>query len=407
MANQHDIKKYLIEGDKPYFKQENRNGEILMLSGVWGSGKTHFWKNDIEEKIIENLKKENKSYVFVSLYGKDSIEELQNEIYQLSYSFSTEDSNNLISSAFSVFTKVASFMPIVSFFDAKIDIDKTATKLNDENLKQQLERGLGRLKDGGIICFDDFERKSSKIDLNDLFGFITNLTEVFQTKTIIITNQEFFKENDSELFSKIKEKSVNKFLLLDPTVEELFETIYTQKYSALDIYKLEILKAIKITEEKNARIFIQVLDNCLEYNESAKDEHEIFMLVLITILFVKYNVIFRMENVLLPSGTATVDKYLPSIANKVPSSIISKIVSFSTLYFIKEEVIYTLRTAIENSKGKRDENLKEDLKFINENQNLLYQIYKYNIKTDYFKKEDNELIEKLNNFVESGILSNE
>ena len=75
MANQHDIKKYLMDGRNPYFKQDNRNGEILMLSGVWGSGKTHFWKNEVEQELITKVKEKQKGYVFVSLYGKDSIEE--------------------------------------------------------------------------------------------------------------------------------------------------------------------------------------------------------------------------------------------------------------------------------------------------------------------------------------------
>ncbi|MFT7003467.1 MAG: tRNA A37 threonylcarbamoyladenosine biosynthesis protein TsaE, partial [Sulfurimonas sp.] len=241
MANQDDIKKYLVVGSNPYFKQDNRNGEILMLSGVWGSGKTHFWKTEIEKELIKDLKKEDKSYVFISLYGKDSIEELQNEIYSLSYNLFTKDDNKVISSACSVFTKVASFMPKVSIFGIEVELSESAEKVEAEKNKQTMKSGIESLMNGGVICFDDFERKSSKIDLNDLFGFITN--------------QEFFKERDSEVFSRIKEKSVNKFLLLNPTVEELFETIYKEKYSALDDYKEKILEAIKITEEKNARIF--------------------------------------------------------------------------------------------------------------------------------------------------------
>ncbi|RLA71740.1 MAG: hypothetical protein DRG78_24820 [Epsilonproteobacteria bacterium] len=413
MANQHDIKKYLIENENSYLNNSDSNGKILMLSGVWGSGKTYFWKEKIEKKedFFKNLK--DKSYVYISLYGKDSIEELQNEIQQLSYNFSKNNTKDIISSTFSVFTKVASFMPKISFnaygMGVKVDPEKTVEKLEEENIKQQIEKGVGRLKDGGIICFDDFERKSSKIDLNDLFGFITNLTEVFQTKTIIITNQEFFKENDSEVFSRIKEKSINKFLLFNPTVDELFETIYEKKkYSALDEYKSEILKAIKITEEKNARIFIQVLDNCLEYKKNAKNEHEIFMLVLISVLFVKYNLVFRMENIKIRVSIGSKDKFLPNIVNSIPAPLISAIDFYLDSNLIQAKFIYELRAAIEETKKEqKEENLKEDFKYIEKNQDMLYQVYKYSIKNNYFKEEDKNLIEKLNNFVESGILLTE
>lgn len=407
MANQHDIKKYLIEEENPYFNQDNRNGEILMLSGVWGSGKTHFWKNEIEETLIKELKIKGKSYVFISLYGKDSIEELQNEIYSLSYNISTENNNNVISSACSVFTKVASFMPKVSIFGIEVELDKSAEKIELENNQQKIKKGIESLMNGGVICFDDFERKSSKIDLNDLFGFITNLTEVFKTKTIIITNQEFFKENDSEVFSRIKEKSVNKFLLLDPTVDELFKTIYQEKYSELDEYKDKILEAIKITEEKNARIFIQVLDNCLEYKEYAKDEDEIFMLVLITVIFVKYNLIFKvnMQSISIGMGSSK-EVFLPDILNIIPSSLVNKLILNSNSTMNQEKFIDNLRRKIElKNENKKEENLKKDFDYIDKNKNMLYQVYKYFGKhIEYFKENDKNLIEKLNNFVESGIL---
>jgi len=408
MANQEDIKKYLLEGDNPYFKQKNRNGEILMLSGVWGSGKTHFWKNEVEKELVEKLKEKDKSYVFISLYGKDSIEELQNEIFQLSYSFAQKD-NDVISSAYSVFTKVTSFMPKISVFGLEVELSDSAEKVSAENMKQQIEKGIDRLRNGGIICFDDFERKSSKIDLNDLFGFITNLTEVFKTKTIIITNQEFFKENDNEVFNMIKEKSVNKFLLLDPTVDELFETIYTDKYSALDEYRDKILEAIKITEEKNARIFIQVLDNCLEYKNQAKDKHEMFMLVIITVLFVKYNLVFKMKNIEVNS----INYILPEIVNDIPKRLLEKMANFgrnknNNIFKSKENFIHPFIDAV-SVINQKEENLKRFIKYINDNANMLYQIYKYrfNNQTKNILDKDKQIIDKLNNFVESGILPDE
>ncbi len=403
MANATDIQKYLMEGDTSYFKQNNRNGEILMLSGVWGSGKTHFWKNDIEKQLIKQLKEKEKSYVFISLYGKDSIEELQNEIFQLSYSFAQKD-NDVISSAYSVFTKVTSFMPKISLFGLEVELDKSAEKVSAENMKQQIEKGIDRLRNGGIICFDDFERKSSKIDLNDLFGFITNLTEVFKTKTVIITNQEFFKENDSEVFSRIKEKSVNKFLLLDPTVDELFETIYAEKYTELDEYKDTILEAIKITEEKNARIFIQVLDNCLEYYSETIEKKEIRYLVLLTILFVKHNFIFKMYYL----EQYKFNGLIPEIIKEVPTKFVQYIVSLNR-NIGQSEVLQRLKENYENTLLVRAsvEVKKEYVKFVDDNQDMLLIVYKYFIDHRLFSQNDLTLIHKISNYVESGILPNE
>ncbi|QIR79012.1 hypothetical protein FA592_09105 [Sulfurospirillum diekertiae] len=265
MANSESIKKYLIEGNKSYLDNDDNNGTILMLSGVWGSGKTHFWKNIIETDLIPKIKDKKKSYIFVSLYGKDSIEELQNEILQKSYSFVQSRETDIISQTYSVFTKMTSLMPKITVFGVGIDASNTSKQIEELNNNEKLKKGTDALLNGGVICFDDFERKSSKIDLNDLFGFITNLTENFQTKTIIILNQEFFQDHDTNVFNTVKEKSVNKFILYNPTIEELFEVIYQdEKYAPLQSYKTTILDAIKLSEEKNARIYIQVLNNCLE-----------------------------------------------------------------------------------------------------------------------------------------------
>jgi len=59
---------------------------------------------------------------------------------------------------------------------------------------------------------------------------------------------------------------VNKYFHFDPTPKELFDSVSKdKKYDQLNEYKVEILKAIEETEELNARIYIQVLDNCLEW----------------------------------------------------------------------------------------------------------------------------------------------
>ena len=49
MSNLIQLKQYLIT-ENYLFKEEN-NGKVIMLSGQWGAGKTHFWKNQIEPNL--------------------------------------------------------------------------------------------------------------------------------------------------------------------------------------------------------------------------------------------------------------------------------------------------------------------------------------------------------------------
>ncbi len=87
------------------------------------------------------------------------------------------------------------------------------------------EEAKSYLVDGGIICFDDFERKSKKIDLNDLFGFITQLSIDMNCKVVIILNSDVFSGEEAKVFSNVKEKTVNKFLKFNPSKEEFFKII--------------------------------------------------------------------------------------------------------------------------------------------------------------------------------------
>ena len=49
------------------------NAACVVLDGEWGVGKTTFWKNFSNEKFKENS-------VYVSLFGKESIQEIKQEI---------------------------------------------------------------------------------------------------------------------------------------------------------------------------------------------------------------------------------------------------------------------------------------------------------------------------------------
>ena len=60
MSNKEKLENYLLKREKAFLLDENNNGKIIMLSGVWGAGKTHFWREEIEKeqkKIQKMVKK--------------------------------------------------------------------------------------------------------------------------------------------------------------------------------------------------------------------------------------------------------------------------------------------------------------------------------------------------------------
>ena len=290
MANAEILKKYLTDGEDSYLISSNNNGKVIMLSGKWGSGKTFFWKNVIEKELIGNDKKIPNHYV--SLYGKTSIQEIKNEIFLKV--FESVDSYEVIEKGKAL---AKNTVDLISLFTKSVGIDlskmtdkpfdKLEKVLDDNKLKKTIEY----LNSGAIICFDDFERKSKDIDLNDLFGFITQLTLNFDCKVVIILNDDVFEGEEKKIFSNVKEKSVSKFLKYEPSIKELFETIFSiEKYRILDEHKEIILKTIEETKALNARIYIQVLDNLVEWIKNQDKSDDILRcLILVNINFILYH----------------------------------------------------------------------------------------------------------------------
>ncbi len=203
MSNQKRLEEYLV-GNKEkkelgYLKSDISNGKVIMLSGKWGSGKTFFWKNKVQTVLNDENKKIPNHYI--SLYGKTSIQEIKNEMFLKI--FESVDSSELEEKG----TKLAkNTVDLISLFTKSVGID--LSKLTDkpfEDLEKILEnkklkKTVEYLNSGAIICFDDFERKSKDIDLNDLFGFITNLTIEFDCKVVIILNDDVFEGEEKKIF---------------------------------------------------------------------------------------------------------------------------------------------------------------------------------------------------------------
>lgn len=410
MTNQERIEEYLV-GENGYLKSNISNHKIIMLSGKWGSGKTFFWKH----KIIENLNKEKDKKIpnhYISLYGKKSIQEIENDIFLKIFESvdSFESKEKAVELSKNVLNLLSSFSSAVNFFGVNLDISKVSDKPFDkleEILKnKKLEKTVEYLNSGAIICFDDFERKSKDIDLNDLFGFITQLTLNFSCKVVIILNDDAFEESDKTIFSNVKEKSVSKYLKYEPTIKELFEIIFeNESYKKLDDYKEIILKAIQEADILNARIYIQILDNLIEWisNNQNKNENTLRSLILVNMNFILYHCILNKKRF---QELYTENK----IYNYNIDIIFSKNYSFNYRNFIEYhnflEFQIDLESDLERKKDSSDEVIRRNLKFVEDNILLFKSIYFAN-KLDIAREIDDDTFTKINKFVETGILIKE
>ena len=407
MNNSNNLKKYLID-DGYLFNQEN-NGNVIMLSGVWGAGKTHFWKNNIEPKL-EKLSEQKKAYVYISLYGKENIESIKNEILLKAYE-SVKKENTIFKRTASVFNTTTKYLPSLSLFGAKIELDS----INSFFVSKKANEAKEYLLDGGLICVDDFERKSENILLNDLFGLFTQLSQDMKCKIVLILNSDVFEGKEAVIFRNVKEKTVNKFLNFSPSIDELYQSIFNEnKYKILLPFKENILEWIKNTNELNARLYIQVLDNCLEWFSKGFSVDALKTLTYISIFFSKHHFTLEYRAETSINIYAVVDYFLHKgfyeIANFLTRTAPQLFLNENPMQL--DETIQILMSDINKQKKEAKSDLSEDyLKRENEevekHKSLIVDFvkYVYILKVDVGLDLHTYLL--VNNFVKNGIILEE
>lgn len=414
MSNQQRLEEYLIGNEKSYLKDDISNGKVIMLSGKWGSGKTHFWKNIIEKDLIAFQTKNQKAYIYTSLYGNTSIDKIEDNIYAQAYLCAIGGENFVLKG----YKTLKDFGKRFGSFCSLLDISKLIDGVDEIQKNNIKNSALLYLEKGGIVCFDDFERKSKDIDLNDLFGFISHLAIDLNCKVVIILNDDVFEGKEKNVFSRVKEKSVSKFLKYEPSIRDLFKSIIFEKdnsdkfkYSKLRKYVKIILKIIEDTQELNARIYIQVLDNLVEWCDKKQEINDNILrcLILVNINFILYHKIvtssIKQERVVYDN--LDIKRYC--IKNMENDAKFIKLfndtmdIACSKKSIIKRLIdeVSQVRKEIYNQSV-----IDNSIKFINENHSNIYAINfatMFSFDENVSKRELN----KINNFIETGILINE
>jgi len=412
MTNQEKLKDYLI-GEKGYLKNDISNGKVIMLSGKWGSGKTHFWKNIIEKELIEFQTQKQKAYVYSSLYGNRTLDKIEDNIYAQAYLCSVGGKNAVLSG----YEKVKDFGKRFGSFCSLLDVSKLVEGIDDIQQKNIKKSALSYIEEGGLICFDDFERKSKDVDLNDLFGFISHLAIDLNCKVMIILNDDVFEGEEKNIFSNVKEKTVSKFLKYEPSIKDLFDSIFDKdkRYRVLDEHKKLILKTIKETEELNARIYIQVLDNLIEWIEKKQETNDDILrcLILVNINFTLYHQIYYYEgykDFTLPNFFRKLDSFPIKVLNIFKNNLKSfknMESRFEVIDLLKNFAESNYKNGGNSNNIKPTERLSDDLEMIEKYGDTFWIYIYFENNLQYRKNILTPQLHKINNFIETGILIDE
>jgi hypothetical protein len=180
------------------------NPEVLCISGAWGVGKTHLWKEVLGATAKSAPKPTLHDYSYVSLFGVDTLDGLRQSIFSNQISLSED--------------KVAK-----SWAWGKSKAKETQSLLEQLPKIGPLFATLGALYFSSvrnmIICIDDLERRSDTLEVKDVLGLISFLKEERKCKVVLLLNDGELGDSVEE-FRNYFEKTVDVHLRFEPTAEE-------------------------------------------------------------------------------------------------------------------------------------------------------------------------------------------
>lgn len=240
---------------KYYYSFEQEPGYAVLLKGKWGTGKTWFIN-----QTLNSLAQDGGKYLYVSLYGVTSFEEIEDEFFKQLHP-------RLSSKSMALAGKIAKGLLKTTL---KIDLDgdgksdgSVSAQVPELNLPDYLTN-----TSGFIIVFDDLERAS--INLESLLGYINHFVEHQGYKVIIIANEEEILAHQEQLtdfklaYRRIKEKLVGKTFEITPDLSRALINFISEVKSdeAQELYKKSINLISDIYENslyKNLRHLKQAL----------------------------------------------------------------------------------------------------------------------------------------------------
>jgi hypothetical protein len=193
----------------------------ILLSGQWGIGKTHLIKRILESTFLDDSAR----YVYVSLYGATSVEQIRWEILGQLYPALNSTAGKWGRRLFEAGLKKLPF-----------DVDLTAAD-------------IPKLKKPDLYVFDDLERAC--LPLDSIFGFINSIVEQDGEKVVLIGNEAELDSNNIGEYRRKKEKLIGKTLGVNPSLDEAIDFFFSE------VDDQKALSFLESEKDRIVRIFIE------------------------------------------------------------------------------------------------------------------------------------------------------
>ena len=177
-----------------HYAEKDKTKSAIMLTGEWGTGKSHYIKNELIPFLAENGGYKS---ILVSLYGLSSVSEISKSIYfEARLGVLNTKSEGVAAGKLGVTTVLKG---VSSFFGIELGAS--------EDTLQQLYESIDL--SGKLIILEDIER--TKIDLLELLGYVNSLVEQDGVKVLLVANEAEILRYEPEQNSIDDDASTNIF----------------------------------------------------------------------------------------------------------------------------------------------------------------------------------------------------
>lgn len=211
---------------------EDSGNKVLAVSGKWGTGKTHMWRE------VRNASKDEKvkNSLYVSLFGLADLAQIKLKIVQSAIMHGDKSVSNIGD------TLKAAKKVLASLHSGFSALDELALLAVPKILKDK------------VIVLDDIERKHEKLSIDEVLGFIDEFTQLHGARFVLVMNSDQLR--DKEVWTTLREKVVDQELRLDTSPAEAFGIAVKLTASP---YAEQIGKALATCRVTNIRVIRKVI----------------------------------------------------------------------------------------------------------------------------------------------------
>ncbi len=249
---------------------------VVALTGGWGEGKTHFWK----EVVVPSHSGKKPGYV--SVFGAESLAVIRERAVVASIGLSkfasAESGQKLFRAVNSVF---AAARGAWNSYGSKFGVS--------DSIAVELLQAVG-LRPGWIICFDDVERLSEKVGFENFLGYVTELRDKWQLKVVLIYNREPIDKDTKSPFHLYEEKVIDRSIAFALDLTDVVDLVFKDvRIPTVDVCG-DVLKRSRALSLRNIRILVKARNYFEEVSHilGADAEPEYLLIALASLLLFCY-----------------------------------------------------------------------------------------------------------------------